>query len=112
MVSNPLSCPGNQLLFFACAEVVPPQGLVGTSADSDCIHQLIITASLIAAAGRWLALRLIPINADLSTLTIPSGDTQFRTISHDLTMTQRFLTTTCLWSRLLLCHGHLGLKVR
>jgi len=31
---------------------------------------------------------------DLSTLMIPSCDTRFRTISHDLTMTQRFLTTT------------------
>ena len=56
-----------------------------TSADSDCIHQLIITASLIAAAGRWLALRLIPINADLSTLTIPSCDmiSDYFSRSHD-----------------------------
>jgi len=46
MVSNPLSCPGNQLLFFAWAEVAPPQDLVDTSADSDCIYQSLITASL------------------------------------------------------------------
>ena len=36
----------------------------------------------------------VAIMPDLSTLTIPSCDTRFRTISHDLTMTQRFLTTT------------------
>jgi len=47
--------------------------------------------------------------SDLSTLTIPSCDTRFQAISHDLMMTQCFLTTTCLWSWLLLCHGHLGL---
>jgi len=37
---------------------------------------------------------------------------RFRTISHDVMMTQRFLTTTFLRFWLVLCHGHLGVKGR